>query len=344
MAILERLHGRYLAVIALETRLLAERDGLASVDFLSVLGDQREDPEVSKIVDGQINIFESRRASLAGQIAILKQRMSQYEEEIRGLEGQIAAEDIQFALIDEETSIVRDLLKKGYARKPRLLALERRSAEIAGSRSQNQALIARAGQSIGEAQLRISDLQAARMDEVVQLLYDAQNELIQLDEQIRAAEDVMRRTEIRAPRDGTIVDLRVHTQGGVVVPGAALLDLVPSEGRLVIEARIEPDDIDVVKADLPARVRLTAFVQRNLVPAEGRVMWVSADRLVDERTGQAYYVAWIELVEDPAEVVPGGALYPGMSAEVMIVTGARTALDYLLSPIVSSVNRAIRED
>ena len=153
-------------------------------------------------------------------------------------------------------------------------------------------MIARAGQNIGEADLRISDLQATRLDEVMQLLHEAQNELNQLDEQVRAAEDVLRRTEIRAQRDGTIVDLQVHTAGGVIVPGARLLDIVLSDDRLVIEARIEPDDIDVVEAGLPARVRLTAFSQRNLKPIEARVMWVSADRLVDERTGEAFFLAW----------------------------------------------------
>ena len=343
-ATLERMRGRYAAVAALEARLLAERDGRETVEFAAELSAARADPNIAEVLDGQINIFKSRRTSLAGQIAILKQRIAQSGEEIAGLQGQIAAEDVQIELIAEDTEMVRQLLDKGYARRPRLLELQRRAAEIAGARSQNVALIARAGQNIGEADLRISDLQATRLDEVMQLLHEAQNELNQLDEQVRAAEDMLRRTEIRAQRDGTIVDLQVHTAGGVIVPGARLLDIVPSDDRLVIEARIEPDDIDVVEAGLPARVRLTAFSQRNLKPIEARVMWVSADRLVDERTGEAFFLAWIELTEDPAEVIPGGALYPGMAAEVMIATGERTALDYLLSPIIASVDRAFREN
>ena len=343
-ATLERLRGRYAAVSALEARLLAERDGRDSVEFAPELAAGRADPAVAAIIDGQIDIFESRRASLAGQSAILMQRIARYGEEIAGIEGQIAAEDTQLALIGEETAVLRELLEKGYARKPRLLELQRRAAEIEGSRSQNVAAIARAHQDIGEAELRISDLQASRLDEVVQLLHDAQNELNQLDEQVGAAEDILQRTDIRAPQDGTIVDLQVHTAGGVIVPGARLLDIVPSHDRLVVEARVEPDDIDVVEAGLPARVRLTAFSQRNLRRLEGRVMWVSADRLTDERTGQAYFAAWIELTEDPAEVIPGAALYPGMAAEVMIVTGARTAIDYLMAPLAASVDRAFREN
>ena len=147
-----------------------------------------------------------------------------------------------------------------------------------------------------------------------------------------------------AIQDGTIVGLQVHTPGGVIAPGEPLMDIVPSGERLVIEARVDPNDIDVVEAGLPARVLLTAFNLRSLAPIEGRVVWVSADRLIDERTGQAYYLARIELVEDPAEVLDGASLYPGMQADVMIVTGERTALEYLIRPISRSFDRAFRED
>ncbi|MFP6742973.1 MAG: HlyD family type I secretion periplasmic adaptor subunit [Alphaproteobacteria bacterium] len=272
------------------------------------------------------------------------QRIAQFDEEIIGLEGQVAAEDVQLLLIAEETNAVLVLLEKGLERKPRLLALQRREAEIVGSRSGNMAQVARVKQNIGEARLRISELDTARINEVVEQLRAAQNELFDLAERIHAAEDILRRTAILAIQDGTVVNLQVHTPGGVIAPGAPLLDIVPSDDALIIEARVDPRDIDVVHWGLPARVRLTAFNQRSAVPMDGRVLSVSADAITDERTGQAYYLARIKLDKDPATLGTGISLYPGMQAEVMIVTGARTVLDYLLAPISRSIDRSLRED
>ena len=152
------------------------------------------------------------------------------------------------------------------------------------------------------------------------------------------------RVKIIAPLDGTVVGLQIHTPGGVISPGEALLDIVPSGDRLVIEAKIDPTDIDVVHPGLPAHVRLTPFNTRSTRPIEGRIASVSADRLSDERTGESYYLARVELKGNPANALDGASLYPGMPAEVMIVTGARTALDYFLKPITRSLNRAFRED
>ncbi len=343
-ATLDLLRGRRRAAAALEARLVAERDGDDSVRFPDWLLDEGDDPEVRAVVEGEISIFEARARTLASRVAVLGQRIAQFGEEITGLEGQLAAEDTQLALIAEEMAAVEVLLEKGLERKPRLLALQRRAAEIEGSRSANLAAIARARQNIGEARLRISELETARINDVVERLRETQNALFDLSERLNAATDVMRRTEIRAAQDGTIVNLQVHTPGGVIVPGAPLLDIVPSEDALIIEARVDPRDIDVVHWGLPARVRLTAYNQRDVVPMDGRVVSVSADSIIDERTGQAYYLARIKLYKDPSEIMKGVSLYPGMQAEVMIVTGERTVLEYILAPFSRSINRALRED
>ena len=171
-----------------------------------------------------------------------------------------------------------------------------------------------------------------------------QASLFDIEERLNAARDVLSRTEIRATQAGAVVALKVHTQGGVIAPGQALLDIVPGDDLLIIEARIDPKDIDVVSWGLLARVRFTAFSQRNAIPMDGRVLSVSADNLIDERTGESYYLARIKLDKDPADVMDGVRLYPGMQAEVMIVTGSRTALEYFLSPITQSMNRALREE
>ncbi len=190
----------------------------------------------------------------------------------------------------------------------------------------------------------MAELKTNFVTEAVQQLGEAQKDLLDLNEQIRSAEDVLRRTVIRAQMDGTIVDLQVHTIGGVVSPGQVLLDIVPKGDRLIVETFIDPNDIDVVDAGLPAQVRLTALTQRNLLPLEGRVETVSADRLTDRRTGADYFLARVVLEGDPSAVLQGQRLYPGMQAEVMIVTGERTTLDYLSRPLVQSFNRAFREN
>ena len=342
---LELLQGRHITASAIEARLIAERDGLVEVPFPEWLLDRLEEPEVIDTIAGQVNIFASRQESLDHQTQILHQRIAQFEEEITGLEGLIAAENVQLKLIDEEIKDVRHLVELGLARRPRLLALEREVAALEGQRSQNLAGIARARQSISEAELRISELHTALVNEVVQLLSETQAELFDLADRIRASEDKLIRTEVRAPIGGTIVNLQVHTAGGVIAPGAPLLDIVPGDDPLVIEARVDPGDIDVVRPGLDAQVRISAFSQKNMTPIPGVVTYVSADRLDDERTGVGYYVARIMLEEkDIFEALQGAKLQPGMQAEVIIATGARTVLDAIISPISGSFNRAFREE
>lgn len=343
-ASLELLRGRWLAAKAQEARLIAERDDASEVVFPKEVLDETARPEVAEATSGQLRIFASRREALLRQQEILTQKSAQLREEIVGLKGQIKAEDEQLRLLAGEIKDVKGLVNQGLARRPRLLALQRRQAEISGSRSRNIAAIARSEQSITEAELRVAELRTQQVNEVVQSLREVQTELYDLRERIRAAEDVLTRTQIRAPQDGIVVNLQLHTEGGVVAPGQPILDIVPSKERKVVEARIDPQDIDVVKPGLEARVRLTALPQRNLVPIEGKVTSVSADRLVDEKTGLSYFSARIELTDDPRK---GGlkdeVLYPGMQAEVLIVTGSRTLLEYMTGPVMQSFNRAFRE-
>jgi HlyD family type I secretion membrane fusion protein len=340
---LERLKGRMFAARALEARLMAERDGKKSIVFPILLLDVGSDRNNAEILSGQVNIFNTRNNSLASQESILGQQSAQLDEEILGLKGQINAVDTQLELIQGEIKDVKILVDKGLAKRPRLLALLRSRAEIEGARSQNVAAVARAKQQIAESKLRMSELKTQRLKESVEELRSTQTELYDLEELLRSAEDVLGRTNILAPLAGTIVGLQVHTRGGVIAPGEPLMDLVPSGAPMIIEARVDPNDIDVVHAGLPAQVRLTAFNQGHLSPMQGQVLTVSADSLTDERTGVPYFLTRIVLTADTPED-KAVALYPGMQAEVLIVTGERTVLDYVLKPISRSIARAFRED
>jgi multidrug efflux pump subunit AcrA (membrane-fusion protein) len=161
--------------------------------------------------------------------------------------------------------------------------------------------------------------------------------------QLDAARDVIERSDIRAPITGTVVGLQVHTAGGIIKPGEVLLSIVPRDEPLVVEAHLDPNDIDVVHKGLEAQVRLTPLNARTVPPLAGRVVWVSADRLSDERTGSSYYLARIEIEPDSGSLPDDVVLYPGMPAEVMIPTGERTFADYLIAPITRSFRRALRE-
>jgi HlyD family type I secretion membrane fusion protein len=340
---LERLKGRMVAARALEARLKAERDGKQRIVFPNFLLGADEGRNYEEILSGQVNIFNSRKNSFVAQESILGQQSAQLEEEILGLQGEISAQDIQLGLIQDEIKDLKNLVNKGFAKRPRLLALLRSGAEIEGARSRNVAAVARARQQIAESKLRISELKTQRLKESVEELRLTQTELYDLEELVRSAKDVLGRTDILAPLAGTIVSLQVHTRGGVIAAGERLMDLVPSGAPMIIESRVDPSDIDVVHAGLPAQVRLTAFNQRNLSPMSGRVLTVSADSLTDERTGAPYFLARVKLNED-ISTNNAVTLYPGMQAEVMIITGERTVLDYVFKPILRSLSRAFRED
>ncbi|MBM1174717.1 HlyD family type I secretion periplasmic adaptor subunit [Microvirga arabica] len=332
------------ALKALEARLVAERDGQSTIAFAPELEAQRSDPEVAEILNGQETIFASRRTNIQGQVEVLEQRMSQQRAEIGAYQAQVTSARDQIRLINEELKIVRDLVGRGLEKLPRRLSLERALAQLEGAKGQQLGLIARTEQAIGEAKLQIASLRNAQANEVAAEIRDAQTKLGELEERVRAAADIQSRTTITAPAAGRIVNLRHFTPGGVLKGGEPLLDLVPSADKLVIEARVSPLDIDTVHAGLDAEVKLLAFKQRRLPVLNGKVTLVSADALMDERTGQAFYTAQIELAGDDLIRLRDVQLYPGMPSEVLVLTGQRTPMEYFLDPIRDSFRKAFRED
>ena len=343
-SMLGQLRSRYHAALALEARLVAERDRLDHIVFGDTLLQLHTDPKVSDSMLGETNIFNARRDSLVGQAGILRQRISQFQKEIDGLRGQIESESRQLELLSKEVVGLEDLVEKKLSGMQRLLALQRDAAEVAGQRSRHLSAIAQVEQNIAEERLKILELDTQRTNEVVEQLRETETLLFDLSERMSAAEHVLGRTRIDSPLAGIVVDLQVHTVGGVVSPGAALMDIVPIGEKLIIEAQVNPADIDSVHPGLTAQVVLTAFNRRNVAPLEGTVVFVSADRLTDERSVQPYFLARISLPEDPLPAHQELELYPGMQAEVMIVTGERTALEYLVRPVTRSFGRALRED
>jgi HlyD family secretion protein len=340
----DQLEGRRLALLAQRGRLIAERDALPDLALPPELAGREAEPQVAELIAGQRRILAARNEVAEGQAAILEQRIGQYEAEIVSLEAQAASGREQLQLISEELKGVAELFRKGLEKKARLLALQREAARLQGLQGDYAGRVTRARQGIAQTRMEMLAQRQERDAETVSELRQSEVELAELSERLRIAEARLTRTEIIAPQDGIVLNLRYFTAGGVVEPGAAILDIVPESERLVIDAQLDPVNIDEVHPGLTAQLRLTAFKQRITPVLPGRVTQVSADALSDERTGRRYYTARIEI--DPEELERFGAakLYPGMPVDVMIETGRRTALEYLLTPVSESFDRAFREE
>ena len=339
----QSLRGQLWEATAREARLLAEQHGEGRVSFPAELESARNaSPPVAAVLAGQQGIFETRRQVFQSQAAVNREKRSQVEKEIEGLRAQESAASRRIEIVREEAATVAMLVNKGLERRPRLLNLEREIADIEGRRGEIVAHISRAGQVINESEALLLKLEHDRQSEIAQSLREVQNQIFQIRERLQAADDQLSRTAVKAPEDGVVTDLRIHTPGGVIGAGAPLMDLVPRQDRLIVIARVRPEDIDVVRPGLSADVTLLPYNQRRVPRLHGTVMHVSADRLVDKRTDQPYYAAKIRV---PASAgIEDVRIIPGMPAQVFIKTGRGTVALYALKPLLDSFHGAFRED
>lgn len=334
--------GTYHATLAEQVRLRAERDGADKLVFPDVLTSSPE-PEVRDIISGQERLFIARKTERDGQIEILNQRIAQLEQESKGKAAERISVGRQTALIKKELAGLQELFKEGLARQDRVLSLKRELARLEGLDGKLVTDEAKAQKSIGETKLEIIQISQRFRTEVIQQLRETQTRLADARERMAAAADVLKRLKVLAPVDGVVVGLNVHTVGGVIRSGDTILEIVPSADRLVIEAKVRPTDIDNLSVGQVSDVVLTAFNQRTTPRLSGQVSRVSADALRDQGTNESFYLVQIEVPK--SELVKLGAqrIQPGMPVEVMIKTGERTTVDYLLQPIMESMRRALRE-
>ena len=330
---------------ALEARLVAERDGRDAIQFpLAFISAAQRDPVLAEVMAGQIKIFDTHRKLQSSRIGVIQQRKAQTKEEIAALRFQVEAATKRAAIIKKEMATVAAMVTKGLQTRARLLQLEREQAEIDGRLGDTLAQVSRAKQAVGESDAMILQLRSDQDNESAETMRDMQAQIYQLIERIQAANEVLGRTVVRAPEAGTITDLRIHTLGGVVVAGEPLMDLVPRQDRLIVLAHVKPEDIDLVRPGLEARVRLLAYKHRRVPPVDGVLIYVSADRQIDKETGRAYYIARVRIDEASLHELPEVEIMPGMPAEVLIKTGQFTVAHYMLRPLLESFNRAFRED
>ncbi len=331
--------------LALEARLLAERDGEDTIQFPEeLLARSGVEPHATQIVSGQRTQFIERRRSLEGQVRIFEQRIIQSRDEIRGMEAQIDSRERQIAILEDELEGLRTLYEKGHAPRSRILAMEREQVRLEGEIGADQAGIARAQNGIGEAEMQITQLRQQMREEVVSQLQEVQDRLADLEERYIVASDVLNRRELRSPQGGVVQNLSVHTLGGVVQPGHEVMQVIPQDDRLVIEGRIPPQDIDRVLVGQEADVRMTALNPRTTPVLHGRVVNVSADRLEDQQDGTPYYRARVEVSDSEIARLGTETLRAGMPAQVLIKAGERTVAEYLLKPLSDAMSRGFIED
>ena len=340
----ELLRKQRISAIAHKARLTAEYEQADEINFPSQLSADESDAHAHKSIASELRTFRVRRDLLHEQTSILTERISQATTKIAGLNYKINALKKQRNLIGKELKEYRDYAERGLVTRSQVFSLERQNVQVDVDLAQARVSITSTKQEINALRLRLAELNESRTNEVLVDLSATQKDLLKIEQQLAKTNDRLARTNILAPISGVVVGLKIHTTGGVIAPGEPLLDIVPSQENLIIEAKVDPKDRDTVRTGQNAEIRFTAFNQRNTVPVPGKVIHISADRFVDKSTNSSYYNTTIELTESPEKILNGATIFPGMQAEVIILTGTRTALSYLLDPITQSFNRSFRED
>lgn len=345
---LEVLRGQYFMTLARESRLIAQRDGLGKVEYPPALLDKQKDERVQDAIRVQNQTFNARRAAQDGEISLYRQQIGQLEAKAAGLRAQRASRQRLVDSYRSELSDFQALLDQGYAEKQKVRELERNLAEGEGVFGELTSSLAAADLQVSETKLKILQLQKDLQREVAKELAEVQSQLFELRDKMQSVQDMVARTVVRAPQAGMVLDLQTHTLGAVVRPGAKLLDIVPQGVPLVVDAKLTPIDIDRVRIGQTAEIRFTAFKMRDTPRIEGKVIALSADRLVDEGDQQKapYYLARVEITPKGLQDLARHKLnlVAGMPAEVLIITGERTLFHYLVDPLKNTVARSLIED
>jgi len=330
-------------LLARGARLEAEQRGLNKIVFPKTLLDRADDPDAKAVMASESKLFEVRVNGRAGQKSQLRERVTQLNEEIAGLTAQEKAKDQEIALVEKELVGVRDLYDKHLVQLTRLTTLERDLARLSGERAQYIASRAQAKGKITETELQIIQIDKDMISDVSKDLRETNDKIGEFVERKVTAEDQLRRVDIRAPQDGMVLQSTVHTVGGVITAGDAIMLIVPQADDLQVEAKVNPQDIDKLQVGQKTLLRLSAFNQRTTPELNGVVTRVSPDVTTDQRTGQSYYTIRISMPPEEVARLGDVKLIPGMPVEAFVQTGDRTLISYLVKPLSDQLMRAFRE-
>lgn len=342
-ASVDLIEGQWLAELAKAARLQAQREGADTITYPDVLMQRSTEDQVADVIRGETVYFDTKRQALDDQIRLLEQQIAQARDEVEARRERMASEVKAADYLREEVEANEQLVLQNNVAKVQLLNLRRQFEEYEARRGEQQAEMANTRQKMTDLELKIVSLKNEYTEAAANELTDVRANIYDLEERLRPSLDAKQRQQIVAPIAGTVINLKVFTVGGVIGPREPILDIVPLNNVMVIEARLPVDGIDDVHMGQIADIRLSAYKMRTTPLISGQLTYIAADRLMDEKTGEPYYLALIEVDRESMKVAPELQLYPGMPAEVFIRTGERTALDYLLAPIESTLRRSLRE-
>ncbi|WP_292938163.1 HlyD family type I secretion periplasmic adaptor subunit [Noviherbaspirillum sp.] len=340
----EMARGQYFTARAAEARLIAERDGKKVVTFPSELASAKNDPRVAASIELQSQLFASRQSAIQSDLAATEESIAGVKSQLRGLEESRDAQKAQQKILKEQLDDLRDLAKDGYVARNRVLDLERTYVQVNGAIAETIGSIGRAQRQIQELTLRRIQRQQEYQKEVRTQLADVQKEAESLENRLRSLDYDLANVQVKAPVDGSVVGLNVFTRGGVVGPGFRMMDIVPSDDPLIIEGQVPVNLIDKVHPNLQVELNFAAFNRNRTPQIPGVVTQVSADRLVDEKTGMPYYKMKAQVTPEGKKLLANLEVRPGMPVEAFIKTGERTMMSYLFKPVFDRAGTALTEE
>ncbi|MBA4112195.1 MAG: secretion protein HlyD [Verminephrobacter sp.] len=340
----EATRQRYLGLRAMQGRLQAEQSGQTKITFHPDLEKAGADPLIRQQMLNQEQLFMTRRNLLRSDLQSIEESIQGQQGLIQAYDGMLVNRRSQLALINEELGNLRGLVKEGYAPRNRQLEMERMAADSRTSIADLQGNTVRAQRAIGELRQRAVSRQQDYRREVETQMADVSREVLSEEQKFKAVSNDLERTEIKAPVGGQVVSLAVQTVGGVVQPGQKLMDIVPEDEALLLEAHVAPHLIDRVQAQMPVDVRFNSFAHSPQLVVEGKVVSVSGDLLTEPQTGVTYYLARVQVTPAGLKTLGKRQLQPGMPVEVVFKTGERSMLTYLLHPLIKRISAAMKEE
>ena len=339
-------HAQYIAARANEARLVAERDGKSALTYPEDLKLYKDDPRAAEAFSSQQQLFNARRMSLQNELGAVDENIAGLKVQVRGLQESRDSKLQQKNILKEQLDNMRDLSKDGYVARSRMLDLERTYAQVNGSISEDIGSIGRTMSQITELTLRRAQRLQDFQKEVRASLADTQREAEALGSRLKGQDFDVINSEVKAPVNGTVVGLNVFTRGGVVGAGQKLMEIVPSDDALVVEGQLAVNLIDKVHIGLPVELMFSAFNANRTPHIPGTLIQVSADRTLDERTGQPYYKVRARVTPEGAQMIAHKKLeiQSGMPVEMFVKTGERTMMSYLLKPVFDRAKTSMSED
>lgn len=338
------LEARYYGALAEIDRLGAELYGREAIQFSREFEPLRGDARIEEIIQAETDLFVERRAQHAGEIEILNSRVEQLGEQVRGLEARREASEQEQALLEQEVATLEDLVEK-QLETDALLTQQRLSlAQTRGQVGQIGAEIAEAQLAVGETRQQIIQIKSDYRTELSADLTEARNLYFETGDRLFAVRDQVARTRITSPQEGKVINMQVHTVGGVVPAGQPIMNIVPEDDTLIVEAQVRPTDVDNVQVGQEARLRITPFKQRATPELKGEVILVSADIFEDERAQLQYYIARIAIPEEELAKLGEKDIRPGFPVEVTFSGSERTLVQYLAEPISDAIRRGMKEE